>query len=845
MARPHAQFCAPSTRPDAPPACRRRSGGGEPVATPGEPGPLAPSDAEPERATDTARPKPEESAAPGRGRWADLAAVAAILVVLAVLFRAFLAHPGDTLYSPWSDVVVAHAGWKGFMARASAEYGGIAWWNPTYCGGMPAHANPSYLWFHPLHVLYHVLPPDQAVAPTFVLCLAVYGLGLYVWLRLCGLDRAAATVGAIAGIAAPRLLYHVAGGFLSAFAGIAPLPWAFAATEYASRSRTAWRWCLLVCVLGLILAGYAQIWVTSAYGLGLYVLFRPEGGWTAAGREGPATRSAWLRRAPVRLAWLAGAYLASMLIAAYQVLPTMQYVAESVRAGALTAADVGNVRVAGLQWLTAVVPQPWGDPTRMFLVGGNQWLLWEQSVAFGVVPLLLLLAGRRGVHRRLWLCLLAIAALCGLMALGQSNPLFPLLVALPGLDRFRFMLRFLFLAGVAVAGLTALAVQAWRDPRSDPSARWALAAALVPVAALVALAVWFARAPSSYAFADTAARDAWVAVALAAACAAVALLRGRTRRRAWIPVVLGVLVLGDAVRSTSWVVQMEDPAVVYPRNAPTRWLVEHAGTTRIADFQGAVHYGMPGRTGLLVPDGYEPMLLRHTVRYMRALTGDPDTGAGNDLTIHTVAQPQLFRLLGIRWLLAKAPPFAGLQPRLQWTRVPTFQFWQGLGVLPAPVRLWEDPGALPRAFVVGRARFVDDAGESEALRELDPRREVLVGQPPPVAGSATFAPADIAAYEPNRVSIRATANAPGYLVLSDAWYPAWCATRNGAPAPVLRADGMFRAVPLPAAGEWTVEFRYEPTAERRGALVTGVALLLVAGVGLAAARRRFGRARTA
>jgi len=63
--------------------------------------------------------------------------------------------------------------------------------------------------------------------------------------------------------------------------------------------------------------------------------------------------------------------------------------------------------------------------------------------------------------------------------------------------------------------------------------------------------------------------------------------------------------------------------------------------------------------------------------------------------------------------------------------------------------------------------------------------------------------------------VDASTDAPGYLALTDTWYPGWEATVDGQTTPILRADLMFRAVRLPP-GRHTVEFRYRPQSVRTG-----------------------------
>ncbi len=159
------------------------------------------------------------------------------------------------------------------------------------------------------------------------------------------------------------------------------------------------------------------------------------------------------------------------------------------------------------------------------------------------------------------------------------------------------------------------------------------------------------------------------------------------------------------------------------------------------------------------------------------------------------------------------------------------------------VRLYENTAVFPRAFIttVGVLPRPDlPALYSMYLDPFDPRSEVLLdtrpttgtaplrrmgeGAPPPPAPPR---PATIVSYTPERVVVRAEADAPGFLVLTDLYYPGWRVWVDGVEAELLRGDYLFRAVPI-GPGSHEVEFVFEPLTVRVGGLVSALTLALLA-----------------
>jgi hypothetical protein len=153
------------------------------------------------------------------------------------------------------------------------------------------------------------------------------------------------------------------------------------------------------------------------------------------------------------------------------------------------------------------------------------------------------------------------------------------------------------------------------------------------------------------------------------------------------------------------------------------------------------------------------------------------------------------------------------------------------------VTIYENPTVFPRAFIVHRFQTASSFEEAQDmirnpgfnLREclvLDAspsESDVRAMEQAPVSDRSA---AEIIRYEPDRVVIRAYAEHPGLLVLTDTFYPGWNAYVDGKPTRIYQADGLVRAVYV-GEGEYTVEFVYSPESFKIGLAITMVSVAAV------------------
>ncbi len=142
--------------------------------------------------------------------------------------------------------------------------------------------------------------------------------------------------------------------------------------------------------------------------------------------------------------------------------------------------------------------------------------------------------------------------------------------------------------------------------------------------------------------------------------------------------------------------------------------------------------------------------------------------------------------------------------------------------------LFENIGALPRAFMAYNATFTTD--DSKILKDLsDPLTDwlsplIIYGEGGTVRYPGGDSGVAILEYRPSYVKVLVNTSAKGFLVLTATYYPGWNAYVNGKRTNILRADYAFRAVRLDP-GSAIVEFKYEPLSFYAGALITALSLL--------------------
>jgi len=741
-----------------------------------------------------------ETPPPMTRSWAALA----LLIVALAAFWPLVWHPTDLLVGPQhggrNDLTSQFLGMRMF-AREAVGDGHWPLWHPWILLGQPYVGNPQSATLYLPNWLAIGVGHPAALGWLMVLHQMWAGLGTYLFSRRLGCGPWAATLGGAATLAAPFYIAQIGEGHLNQVCLAAWIPWAFWAFEKWRGEEPSARWLLPGILTLAVFCGHVQEAFYVVLLLSLYCLDEIVGG-LVTGKRRHAIRVGWR--------WI-GAGTAVAGLSAIEVGPIVKQMGQAVRGKSFSLAEASQIS-AGWDHAWQLL-----DP---FALGGpdSRPFYWETLCHFGLIPLMFAAWGaiigwrRPGVIR--WTLLLAFTVL---FAMGPRTPIYTICHHwVPGVALFRAPSRMLFLASVLIAVLAAVGVDELQTAASKRVGRW-IFGTLGMLSAVVA-AVLFVRGTNN-------GPELWRHVLLmpalwawfAGGCGAAALMTAARPKVVLFGNIAAVTLTTAQLSQCAWGLQRTIPQEHLRRGSElTARLAEESPWERVlcrhehlTDDEASLHR-------LCKLPGYEPAPLFRTVDLFAVLTGGkhtPEQVLGFQPVRAADWNPVVLDLLGVRWMITDEDQgeLAG------WTKVAE-------GAVPAPVAvrgsepvavpyvLYRRESTFPRAYVIGEVEIL---GQSDSLRrrlaEWNPRESVLLERDVLPAGPrAKFQAAGIAEYTTDRVVLETEIGEPGYLVLSDAWFPGWTAAdEEGHLLDVLQANHGLRAVPL-TAGKHRITMTYRP-----------------------------------
>lgn len=539
------------------------------------------------------------------------------------------------------------------------------------------------------------------------------------------------------------------------------------------------------------------------------------------------------------LSLMAVAMVLCLTLSAVELLPNLEAIGYLIKNRVIQQFNLGPFFMRGAMSLSYLItllePNFLGPQSTLHPLGSRNL----PDVAYvGMLPFLLASVNIFNLKKRFPLFFLILVILALSLALG--TPIYQVLFLIPKFGLVRAPWRALYLVVFSLSVLAGLGfdflVGVVRERRSSPSP-WALAIVWLIPLTVVILMVNRVTASSiniypgtppllSYALKQTLILLFFFSLSLAVL---LFFLRRVIRFRLFIASALAITAI-DVVGQNLWYYPALDYNQAYFPTASIEFLQQHLGLYRIARYgTELLESPLAPNTGMIYGffdvQGSDPYILENYVSFLNLIEDH-----GLEAAWHRISNIEeegsldspLLDLLGAKYILTTSE--IGID---KYELV-----FDGEG---KDIEIYENKEVLPRAFIVHRVEVLlekEKALDRLSSDSLDPGQVVIIGQELPTLEVAmnVEAPlkdnseAQIISYGLNDVTIKAQMENPGFLVLTDIYYPGWKAFVDRQERELYRADYIFRAVYL-EAGDHQVRFVFEPLSFKIGLYLTLFALL--------------------
>ncbi len=394
------------------------------------------------------------------------------ILVFPILLFSSAVFGGKALF--WGTPALQFIPWHS-LAINMLENGQLPLWNTLNGMGAPLAANYQTALFYPpnwIALLVGYLFGTGWLAWTHTLLIMLHliwaGLGLAYLMRVLGYGKGSQVISGLA---------FSLSGFFVARAGFFSMVWAgswlswiiamasaitFPGKTSPEQSQKRPLVFLTVCLGMQLLAGHAQL---TWYSMLLLAAWVTSGGWISNRWKG--VWEAWKQLVPIGVI---GAGLAAV-----QLVLTAQYLLLSSRNSMVDYESALTYSLWPWRLLGFLAPDLFGNPGT-----GNFWgygSFWEDALYIGLLPFLLALSTLPGIWRKnssgtdttssrsLCRFLWALTVVSIMLALGKNTPIFPFLFRnIPTFDMFNSPARFLFWAVFSLSILAGMGFERWRKP---------------------------------------------------------------------------------------------------------------------------------------------------------------------------------------------------------------------------------------------------------------------------------------------------------------------------------------------------------------------------------------------
>jgi hypothetical protein len=722
----------------------------------------------------------------------------------------------------------------------TARQGHFPFWNPYIKCGVPLFATIQAGVLYPFSLLYLFLPLDLAFNWTIILHFFLAAVFTYALMRELGATLQGALTAALAVLFSGYLIsVH---NLLNTLISVSWYPLAMlCGCRLVKYGKIRWAVASSATLFCMFLGGGAEVVLFTCASLLLLCLY-PELLPLATKENTPN-----LKR---RLGLLGLTLIVFLGLSMVQLLPFLELYPQSHRYGGVDLQEATRWSLAPRDLFYFLVPDLFGKRTS----SDRYWEMQNYLKTIYLGPVILLLAGAYFVRQgKRSLPLLAALSLVLILALGKYTPLYPFLYKhLPLFSNLRYPVKFLFLlvfylCVVSGLGLDLLAKRFSEKHKPTPWYTGLQVGLVIALAGLLLLAVFFpARVlVQAQEWAGNTLDPAYLPMVLhnfkrlllIMIFSLILVFFGLRHKLVRFGSPLLLILLGlDLFLGNRGFAQKLDAVSFHATVPMVRTLKADADLFRFhvtpekrdlsvisgdnyREFhlkrKDALGYDLMMEHHLFDIDGYNVPLQPRYERFISLIRGQPLVSISN-----------LLDMMNVKYVLSGNP-----------TDIPGYSLVREQG---GTSKLYENSNRLPRAFLVKSFQVLE--GDQEFARAFiesafNPRETVLLESQPfrfltlkKQPSIPALSPAvRIVKYENNRMVLTVDTPEAALLFMSEAFYPGWKAYVDGKDEEILRANYVFRAIPV-GPGSHRIEVVFEPLSFKIGLAVSLLTIfLLIAG----------------
>ncbi len=798
-------------------------------------------------------------------------AVIGLSVLCLIFFLKFLINYNEIVFSPFSDIIEIESFWRYFSFESYKEYGQIPLWNPYAFSGATYIGNLSSRFFYFPFALFSIFNPDTLFGPLYIIHFIIAALSMYGLLRALKLDKFSSFAGSIIYTFSGTLVGYVYMGFPTMFIVIVAFPLSFLLLENSISKKKYYLLLLLSLLLALEFFGaHTQFFFYNLMFLGLYLLLRTINLVREENRPVKEIFRLWIL--------FVLSIILAILLSAVQLFPSLEFVGYGTRSGGIDYDFVTTGSFPPKHIITILMPNIFGS-----LLNNSYWgnyNYFSLYIYFGILPILLVIISLLFNRNKYVAIFSAFAALSFILALGKHSPLFHLFYKfVPGFSLFRLPARMLFIFNFSLAvivgfGVNYLSGKISLNNKKLLKRMLIILSAILVLSTLLLASLYFLK-PKILSFGEAALKQKYlsseikleplefylskvgnvfgeaiksVVVFVSLLSLSIMIIAYRMSKKfnpGFFKIALIAIILSDLWFFGLPYINTKDPNEIFYEINIIKYLKTDESRYRIVDISNVnvLPQHVAIRHSVEKADGYDPMILGDYYRYMAAL-GNIPVKPSTTIPLNNFSYPKLLDLLNVKYIITNKVLKDDRYELVFYYDSYLYTFYARYFSFDAPINdgsyeylgkekiyLYKNKNSMPRAYIVPDA-IVKNRGEIIGIIKnegYNPKKHILIEKTinKPLENGAAYREINIPFYSPNKIALSADMIEPGFLFLSEIWYPGWKAFDNGKETEVYRANYIFRSVYL-EKGSHNVEFVFDPASYRTGKWISMITLAGIA-----------------